>query len=1534
MNLSVLAKNGGFVAQSLRELRGNRPGVVAALFTMLLFLVGCGGSSKTATPTPTFTPAGGSYSATQNVTVSDTNQNAALYCTNDGSAPTTSSTQCANPITVSQSQTIKAIAIASGMDTSAVATAQYTISATAAAPTVTAIGPANGSSSGGTSVTIVGTNFNGVTAVNFGTNQAAKFTVNSSTSITTVSPAGAGSVHITVIAAGGTSATTTADVFSYGAAPSITGLSPASATVGSAGITLTVSGGNFTSDAVVKWNGASLTTTYVGSTQLTATVPASLLTAAGTATVTVTESGGASTGVAFAINAAAPSIAGISPAQGPSAGGTAVNITGSNFTGVSAVKFGAAAATSFTVISANSITAYSPLGSAGTVDIQVVTPSGSSATGVNDQFTYSAAPTVTAISPSTGKLAGGTTVAISGFNLAQATSVSFGSNADAGFTVNSSTSITAVSPPGSAGTVDIRVVTPGGESAISGADQFTFTSAPSVTGVAPSAGSLAGGTAVTITGENFINGATTVYFNGNLATNVSVSADGSTISATSPGGSVGTVEITVATSGGTSLTSSADHFTYTPAPTVNSVSPATGSSDGGTAVTITGTNFSGTGYTVTAVNFGGVPATFSVSADGTSISATSPAGSAGPVDVTVVTPGGSVSSATQFTYAPPPVVSAINPSSGQVTGGTSVTITGSGFTGATAVNFGLTPGTGLTVNSATSISVVSPAGTGTVDVTVVTPIRTSATGTADQFTYTLAISGKVLSGPASSGTPISASVQLYAAGTTGYGAGSQPIGSAVQTNSTTGAFPAIVYDCSTLTAPGDQLYLVATGTSNTDAVLMTALGSCANIATSFPSGVTINEATTVASAFALSAFANADTTNGHGIDIGAPTGGGSCNDTDGWKSTGPSTCNYIGLQHAFATVQNLVDIPSGKALAVTPAYCKSTPCVTYSSSTTTPYYNTSIVPQGRINAMANALAACVSGTAANCTSLINATTITTATPVASLASGTTIDPTDTLQAALSIAYCPGDKTGTTCGVNVKGASGIYSLVTSSSPYQPTLLSSTSGNTTTDLSLAIIYQGGGLGGPTGASAYTYDWPEATVLAIDGSGNIWAPTMTPSGGSLAVFNNQGAPITTSGASSTAFGGYTTGIYNPLSIAIDQNGNAWIGNSPSDGNHGVSDSGSLSAIQLNGTALSILTVNGTAMQGLTDSALMTPVPYGLAIDASGNVWLSSNPGGTGNEYCGGGTYGGSILEFDPGTGSVENTGSPDGYLSYSDNSSCPMAIAFDQSGYLWTYDNGPGGQDLNYGLLQLNVSSSTGTPGTVAAGQYYETLNYLTNNACGIEGASPMPFWNLVIDGSGNSWFADPFCMAMIPNMTQTGASAAINLGNWGAALQPDNDQHTYVWPMSATVIDGEGNAWAAQGGTLFAYNSTNATMDYTSSNADTAMLSPWSNSTHVSGYDATDPSANASGRADGSGTFAMSGGYPMDGSGLLGTGWTSKTFFSLALDSSGNLWVSGVAQASTSSRTLQGSQLTEYIGIAAPVQTPLASALAAQNLGARP
>ena len=170
-------------------------------------------------------------------------------------------------------------------------------------------------------------------------------------------------------------------------------------------------------------------------------------------------------------------------------------------------------------------------------------------------------------------------------------------------------------------------------------------------------------------------------------------------------------------------------------PTVASISPATGSSAGGTSVTITGTGFAcGADFSV---QFGSA---FAVSTlvGPTQITATSPPG-LGTVDVTVSTEGGTsaTSGASKFVYTSArPTVTSLTPQSGPKSGGPTVQIGGTNFTGATSVNFGSSSVSVFTVNDPTLIILLLPAGSGTVDVTVTTPGGTSATSALSQFTYT------------------------------------------------------------------------------------------------------------------------------------------------------------------------------------------------------------------------------------------------------------------------------------------------------------------------------------------------------------------------------------------------------------------------------------------------------------------------------------------------------------------------------------------------------------------------------------------------------------------------------------------------------------------------------------------------------------------------------------------------------------------------------------------------------------------------------
>jgi hypothetical protein len=254
--------------------------------------------------------------------------------------------------------------------------------------------------------------------------------------------------------------------------------------------------------------------------------------------------------------APAPAVTSISPSTGPAGGGTSVTITGTGFINVNAVSFGPNGAT-VVVNSVSQITATAPSGS-GTVDVIVTTNAGTSPTSSADQYTYIPAPTVTSVSPSVGRTAGGASVTIGGANLNGATVVSFG-GVSATINTDTASSITATAPAHGSGTVDVTVTTPGGTSAISAADHFTYFATPTVTSVSPTSGTTAGGTSVTVAGTN-LNGATAVSFGGAAA---SITANsGSAITARTPAHSAGLVDVTVTTPGGTSATSSADQFTF------------------------------------------------------------------------------------------------------------------------------------------------------------------------------------------------------------------------------------------------------------------------------------------------------------------------------------------------------------------------------------------------------------------------------------------------------------------------------------------------------------------------------------------------------------------------------------------------------------------------------------------------------------------------------------------------------------------------------------------------------------------------------------------------------------------------------------------------------------------------------------------------------------------------------------------------------------------------------------------------------------
>lgn len=179
-----------------------------------------------------------------------------------------------------------------------------------------------------------------------------------------------------------------------------------------------------------------------------------------------------------------------------------------------------------------------------------------------------APPTVSAVTPSSGPVAGGTAVTVSGQYLDSPFSVCFGSGncVSSGITVTpDGTQLSVVAPAGSAGTVDVTVQTQGGWSAVTSVDRFLYLPLlPSIGSVSPSSGPPVGGSVVTITGANFA-GASQVCFRSHClsAGSFTVNGAGTQITATSPaGGADTTVDVTVTTASGTSQFTDGDRFTY------------------------------------------------------------------------------------------------------------------------------------------------------------------------------------------------------------------------------------------------------------------------------------------------------------------------------------------------------------------------------------------------------------------------------------------------------------------------------------------------------------------------------------------------------------------------------------------------------------------------------------------------------------------------------------------------------------------------------------------------------------------------------------------------------------------------------------------------------------------------------------------------------------------------------------------------------------------------------------------------------------
>ncbi len=562
-------------------------------------------------------------------------------------------------------------------------------------------------------------------------------------------------------------------------------------------------------------------------------------------------------------------------------------------------------------------------------------------------------------------------------------------------------------------------------------------------------------------------------------------------------------------------------------------------------------------------------------------------------------------------------------------------------------------------------------------------------------TAAAAIDGKTLGGQ----FPVTgAEIQLYAAGSTGYGVSAQPLLSPALTSDSNGDFTitASEYTCPSSTA---LTYIVATGgdpglgSNNPFIALMAALGPCGQLS-SIPY-VVVNEATTVASVWALAPFL------GPGAQVGT------------------SSTNAQGLTNAFANVNNVVDITKGTSPG------PSAPTGAQ-------------LPMAKIYTLANVLASCINSSGSTaCNALFTA---------AKPPSGA--QPTDTLGAALDIARNPSNNVAT-----------LFALPTPQPPFQPSLsaapndwtiaLTFNGGGLNLPASIAIDALGNvwaanycgsnspcssvtelsSSGQPLSSSNGFADdslW-ESYGLAIDINGSIWVTNQQTSGGngSLAELSSSGQLV------SSAFS--AGGIYFPVADATDTDGSIWTANQGdstvskiSNTGNPISASGGWGAGQVSGPSAVAIDANHYAWFANTNasSGSVTSVspngstvteivsggnaPVGIATDqiAGGHVWIANY-------------FTSSISELEIGNGgtaTVVFSGYTGGGINH------PNGIAVDGSGNVWATN----WDEKTLTELQGASGASPGQPVSPASG-FGADANLLKP-------------YGIALDASGNIWVSN--------------------------------------------------------------------------------------------------------------------------------------------------------------------------------------------------
>ena len=432
--------------------------------------------------------------------------------------------------------------------------ASVTSSYVPASPSILSLSPGSGPTSGGTDVTITGTNFLSGASVHFGS-LAATVLQQSATSLLVRTPAAsAGTVAVSVTNPDG-GAAAMPSAFAYVAPPpSVTTISPTfGPTTGGTSVTLTGSG--FRAGIIVRFGALLGTVTSVSGTTVVVRTPAQ---PQGPVHVSVQNSDdtAAQAPTDYTYQLGGPTITTFSPTQGTTAGGTEVVVNGSNFQAGLVVRFGTLPGVVSSVTSTR-ITVRTPSQARGSVSLTVVNPDGNAVTAPKT-FTYKGkTPTVTALDPVIGAVTGGTEVVFDGADFESDVSVSVNGVPATVVSVRHNRLVVRM-PAHAPGIVDVVVTNPESQPASRPGAFKYVTDGPAITHVLPRAGSVAGDTPVTIVGSGFSAGAT-VTFGGVPATVLTTAPE--LITVRTPAGTAGPASVLVRNADGVNTTA-VDAYSY------------------------------------------------------------------------------------------------------------------------------------------------------------------------------------------------------------------------------------------------------------------------------------------------------------------------------------------------------------------------------------------------------------------------------------------------------------------------------------------------------------------------------------------------------------------------------------------------------------------------------------------------------------------------------------------------------------------------------------------------------------------------------------------------------------------------------------------------------------------------------------------------------------------------------------------------------------------------------------------------------------